>query len=225
MAVPRRLKLVFWLSLIPVALLVPAGTIAWPGAWIFVVLFIGGMFATMGWLKRHDPALFEQRTRSFRQPGQPRWDKVLGMALVVIWFGWLVLIGLETRWAGGPHTAVAVLAAGALAMIGAHLLIVWAFKANTFATTVVRLQAERGQTVIDTGPYTWVRHPIYSASLAVHVGTALLLGARWGLLVLPVLGVLLAVRAVLEERTLRTGLAGYDAYAARVRWRLVPGLW
>jgi protein-S-isoprenylcysteine O-methyltransferase Ste14 len=79
--------------------------------------------------------------------------------------------------------------------------------------------------VITSGPYAWVRHPIYAASLAIHAGTALLLGARWGLLGLPVLALLLGRRAVLEERTLRQGLAGYDAYAAQVRWRLIPGLW
>lgn len=221
----KRLKLAFWLSLIAVALFAAAGTLGWPGAWIFLVLFIGGQFAVMGWLKRHDPALFEQRTRAFRQPDQPRWDKAIGLALIVVWYLWLVLMGLEVRWAGGSRTPVFVLAAGALLLIAAYLLIVWAFKANTFATTAVRIQAERGQTVIDSGPYGWVRHPIYSASLAIHIGTALVLGARWGLSVLPVLTILIGLRAVLEERTLRRGLAGYGGYAARVRWRLVPGIW
>jgi len=221
----RRLKLILGLMLIAVSLFLPAGTLAWPEAWIFLVLFVGGLFVTMGWLKRHDPALFEQRTRPFRQAGQPSWDKAIGLGLVVVWFGWIALMSLETRWSGGPHTAAVAVAAGALAIVAAHFLIVAAFKANTYAVTVVRLQAERGQTVIATGPYGWVRHPIYTASLAVHIGTALLLGARWGLLGLPVLAILLALRAVLEERTLRQGLAGYDAYMARVRWRLVPFFW
>jgi protein-S-isoprenylcysteine O-methyltransferase Ste14 len=221
----RRLKLIFWLSLIAVALFVPAGTLAWPGAWIFLVLFIACQFAVMAWLKRHDPALFEQRTRAFHQPGQPRWDKVIGQALVVVWYAWLVLMGLDTQWAGSLHTPVVAVAVGALLLIAAHLLIVRAFKANTFATTAVRLQDERGQTVIDSGPYAWVRHPIYLASLAIHIGTALLLGARWGLLVLPVLALLIGLRTVLEERTLRGGLPGYCDYMTKVRYRLVPLIW
>ena len=219
----KRLRLICGLILIAVSLFLPAGTLAWPGAWIFLVLFIGSMFATMGWLKRHDPALFEQRTRPFRQAGQPRWDKAIGLAVAIVWYVWLALMSLETRWSGG--TPVVTVVAGALLIAAAHLLIVWAFKANTFATTVVRLQPERGQTVIDTGPYAWVRHPIYTASLAVHIGTALMLGARWSLLGLPLLAILLGLRAALEERTLRQGLAGYGEYAARVRWRLIPGLW
>lgn len=219
----KRLRLICGLILIAVSLFLPAGTLAWPGAWIFLVLFIGSMFATMGWLKRHDPALFEQRTRPFRQAGQPRWDKAIGLAVAIVWYVWLALMSLETRWSGG--TPVLAVVAGALLIAAAHLLIVWAFKANTFATTVVRLQPERGQTVIDTGPYAWVRHPIYTASLAVHIGTALMLGARWSLLGLPLLAILLGLRAALEERTLRQGLAGYGEYAARVRWRLIPGLW
>jgi protein-S-isoprenylcysteine O-methyltransferase Ste14 len=219
----KRLRLICGLILIAVSLFLPAGTLAWPGAWIFLVLFIGSMFATMGWLKRHDPALFEQRTRPFRPAGQPRWDKAIGLAVAIVWYVWLALMSLETRWSGG--TPVVTVVAGALLIAAAHLLIVWAFKANTFATTVVRLQPERGQTVIDTGPYAWVRHPIYTASLAVHIGTALMLGARWSLLGLPLLAILLGLRAALEERTLRQGLAGYGEYAARVRWRLIPGLW
>ena len=219
----RRLKLIVGLMLIAVSLFVPAGTLAWPGAWIFLVLFVGGLFVTMGWLKRHDAALFEQRIRPWRQPGQPGWDKAIGLAIALLWFVWIAAMSLERRGSdGAPAVAIAV---GALMIMAAHLLIIAAFTANTFATTVVRLQPERGQMVIDSGPYAWVRHPIYTASLAVHIGTALILGARWSLLGLPVLAILLGLRAGLEERTLRQGLAGYDDYAARVRWRLIPGVW
>jgi len=224
MARLKSLGRLFWLVLIGVCLFVPAGTLAWPGAWIFLLLFIGGMFATMGWLKRHDPALFEERLRSFgRQPDQPAWDKAFGLAMGTVWYGWLAAMGFEARGAAG--TPIAALGAGAGLMVAGYLLIVWSFKANTFAATVVRLQTERSQTVCDRGPYAIVRHPIYAASIAIHIGTALVLGARWGLLVLPLLIAMLAVRAVLEERTLRNGLPGYDDYAARVRFRLVPFVW
>jgi len=221
MARLKSLKRLFWLVLIGVCLFVPARTLAWPGAWIFLLFFLGGMFATMGWLKRHDPALFAERVRSFRQPGQPLWDKLFGLFMAVVWYAWIALMGFEAH----TSTPVASLAAGAALTITGFVLIAWSFKANTYAVTTVRLQSERGQTVCDTGPYALVRHPIYSASILVHVGTALLLGARWGLAVLPLLAAMLALRAVLEERTLRKGLPEYDGYAARVRYRLVPFVW
>jgi protein-S-isoprenylcysteine O-methyltransferase Ste14 len=224
MARSKSLKRLFWLALIGMCLFVPAGTFAWPGAWIFLLLFVGGMFVTMGWLKRHDPALFEERLRSFgRQPDQPVWDKAFGLAMGAVWYGWLVVMSFEARESAG--TPIAALAAGAALMAAGYLLIVQCFKANTFAATVVRLQAERGQKVVDRGPYALVRHPMYSASILIHIGTAALLGARLGLAVLPLLAVMLAVRAVLEERLLCSGLPGYAEYAVRVRWRLVPGLW
>ena len=90
----------------------------------------------------------------------------------------------------------------------------------------VRIQSDRGQTVVSTGPYRYVRHPMYSAAILWTVGTALLLGSWYGLLFgLVLLDGLMIVRAVLEERTLRAELPGYDAYMARVKYRLIPRVW
>jgi protein-S-isoprenylcysteine O-methyltransferase Ste14 len=217
--------LAFWQALVAVSLFVPAGTLVWPGAWIFLTLFIGGMFAMMAWLKRRDPALFAERTRLFRRPGQSGWDKAISLAIGIVWYAWIALMGLDMRWSGGPHTPAWLLAAGA-ALIGAGYLLVGAsFKANTFAAVAVRLQSERGQKVADTGPYAWVRHPIYSASVLTHLGTLFLLGSWRGAAGVIALVLLLGLRAVLEERMLRNGLAGYADYIRRVRWRLVPGIW
>ncbi len=99
-------------------------------------------------------------------------------------------------------------------------------RANSFAATTVRVQAERGQTVISTGPYAVVRHPMYGYALLLFGGAPLLLGSLWGLAAaLAVLLPLLAVRLLGEEAVLRDGLPGYRDYAARVRYRLVPGVW
>jgi protein-S-isoprenylcysteine O-methyltransferase Ste14 len=99
------------------------------------------------------------------------------------------------------------------------------FRENSFLSPMVRIQKERGQTVISSGPYRVVRHPMYAGFLLFVVGTALLLGSWLGLLAGVILAVAVARRAVLEERMLRAELDGYDAYAARVRFRLVPGVW
>jgi protein-S-isoprenylcysteine O-methyltransferase Ste14 len=96
---------------------------------------------------------------------------------------------------------------------------------NTFAAPVVKIQSERKHQVISTGPYAYVRHPMYAGAVLMILGTPLLLGSWYGLIVAAVLLALLALRAVKEENTLKAELEGYDAYAARVQYRLVPGIW
>ncbi len=97
--------------------------------------------------------------------------------------------------------------------------------ANSFAATTIRLQTERGQTVIATGPYAVVRHPLYASTLLFMVGAPLLLGSLWGLLGLAVFIPLLGARALSEEALLTPNLAGYADYVRKVRFRLVPGVW
>jgi protein-S-isoprenylcysteine O-methyltransferase Ste14 len=96
---------------------------------------------------------------------------------------------------------------------------------NSFAAPVVKIQEERGQKVITTGPYSYVRHPMYSGAILFFAGTALLLGSWWGLASVLFFLVLLAIRTFIEEQALRTGLRGYDEYAARVRYKLMPLVW
>jgi protein-S-isoprenylcysteine O-methyltransferase Ste14 len=101
----------------------------------------------------------------------------------------------------------------------------WVFRENSFAAPVVKVQAERGHHVIDTGPYAWVRHPMYSGVSLFFVGAPLLIGSWWGAAVAPLFVVLFAIRVRIEERTLMAGLPGYADYVARVRYRLLPGIW
>ena len=107
----------------------------------------------------------------------------------------------------------------------AELLVSTVLRANSFATTTIRLQAERGQTVVTTGPYAVVRHPLYASTLLFLIGAPLLLGSFWGLAGLVLFLPLLAIRALGEETLLLQGLPGYADYARRVKFRLAPGLW
>ncbi len=99
------------------------------------------------------------------------------------------------------------------------------FAANRFAAPVVKIQNERGHTVSDTGPYAYVRHPMYGFALLFLAGTPLMLGSWWGLACVPVMVVGIGYRAVREEQTLAENLPGYREYLARVRYRFVPGVW
>jgi protein-S-isoprenylcysteine O-methyltransferase Ste14 len=115
--------------------------------------------------------------------------------------------------------------AGGALVIAGFLGTLRVFRENSFAAPVVRVQSERAQHVIDTGPYALVRHPMYAAAMVYLIGVPLLLGSWCGLLAVPLFLVGLAPRAVLEERLLKRDLPGYTDYMTRVRYRLIPGIW
>jgi protein-S-isoprenylcysteine O-methyltransferase Ste14 len=114
---------------------------------------------------------------------------------------------------------------GALMIVGCLILVVFTFRENTYAAPVVRVQSERGHDVVTTGPYGYVRHPMYSGALLYLAGVPLLLGSWIGLAMTPLFIAMLGARTIMEERTLMTGLRGYADYVARVRYRFMPGIW
>jgi len=109
--------------------------------------------------------------------------------------------------------------------VGAFWLHFLTFRENSYLSPAIRIQSERGQKVIDTGPYRYVRHPLYTSMLGLTAGAALMLGSWLGLVAVPVLAIALAARAMLEESMLARDLPGYDEYMVRVRYRFVPYVW
>jgi protein-S-isoprenylcysteine O-methyltransferase Ste14 len=204
---------------------VSAGTLDWPGAWIFLGEWGGVGFALLGWLACHDPALLKESMGSIIQKGQTFWDKVFMSVMAVIWFGWLILMALDAKRWRLSHMPEALIGIGAVLILVGFFVVWLTFRENSFAAPMTRIQQERGQKVIDSGPYAVVRHLMYAGSLLYLAGMPLLLGSWLGLAVLPVMALFLTVRLFIEEHELRKGLAGYSDYAARVRYRLVPYLW
>ena len=204
------------------ALFLPAGTLAWPAAWVFFGLVFVWSLPVTWWLLKYDPVLIQERMR-FRP--QFVWDKVfIAIAFVFILF-WLVLMPLDAvrfHWSRMP---VELKTLGALVLVISLVVSFLTMRENPYSSGVVRVQKERAQTVISTGPYRYVRHPMYAAACLFFLGTALLLGSWYGVLCIPVFIVLFAVRAVLEERLLRKELEGYGAYMARVKYRFFPHVW
>ena len=219
------IRTAIWIAVMAVLLFVPAGTLRWPAGWVFLVE-IGAFGTAIGlWLARHDPALLAERMSMLVQPGQKRWDKVFMASIVVVWTAWLVLMALDAvRWRLS-HMPVWAQAAGAILIALCMYLAYLTMRVNSFAAPVVKIASERGHRVVDTGPYAYVRHPMYAGAVLFFIGTPLLLGSWYGLAVAPVLTAVIALRAVLEERMLAQELPGYRDYAARVRYRLVPGVW
>ena len=214
-----------WLVFMAALLFVPAGRLDWSGGWIFLAAFAISAVALGGWLAHHDPALLRARMGPLVQRGQKAWDKAFMITFLVLWHAWLVLMALDAgrwRWSTVPAWLQAV---GAIGFVLCMILCYFTFRANSYAAPVVRIQRERGQQVISSGPYRYVRHPMYGGALCLFVGAPLMLGSWLGLATAPLLVVLLATRAVLEERTLAEELEGYRDYAARVRYRFVPLVW
>ncbi|MDA9463919.1 methyltransferase family protein [Bradyrhizobium sp. CCBAU 53415] len=201
-----------------------AGTLHWPSAWTFLATsaLLGPLCGW--WLYRIDPALLAERLRPVLQKDQPAADKMFMTVFVVAMLAWLAVMGLDRRFQSSDMP-IALQALGLGLLLVSTLFTMWVFRENSFAAPVVKLQTERAQHVISTGPYAYVRHPMYSGLVLFFTGVPLLLGSWWGLAMMPLFIALFAVRIPIEERTLREGLPGYTDYMVRVPYRLVPGVW
>lgn len=211
-------------AVLAVILFPSAGTWRWPGAWIFLAEFLVLSLAVSAWMVRHAPGLLAERmSNPFKKPMRG-WDKAYVIAIFSGFAGWMVLIGLDRRF-GWSHPPVWLPIAGVVAIAAFYGISVATYRANKFATTSVRIQEERGHQVATGGPYRFVRHPLYAGAMGLILGVPLVLGSWWGLAGGVVLMLVVAARAVAEERFLMTELPGYAEYAARVRHRLIPGVW
>jgi protein-S-isoprenylcysteine O-methyltransferase Ste14 len=181
--------------------------------------------AIIVWLARVDPPLLKSRMSMRFHPDQTRWDRFFLASALPGFVLWLTLIAVDARrfaWSDVPLWAQVL---GAVLIALCMILVCWVFRFNSFAAPQVRIQADRGQRVVTGGPYRIVRHPMYAIALLYFLGAPLLLGSWWGLLPVPFFMAGLGVRAVREERVMRQALQGYDDYANRVRYRLLPGVW
>jgi protein-S-isoprenylcysteine O-methyltransferase Ste14 len=213
------------LFVMAVLLFASAGTIAWPEAWLFLAM-VGGIGVTAGlWFARHDPGLLMQRLAFPFQRGQPMWDKIILALFLALYFASFIVMGLDAiRWRTTRLPASAE-ALGAVSILAAYAIIWRVLAENSFAAPVVRIQEERGQKIVTTGPYAVVRHPMYGGAILFLLGTPLLLGSAYGLLLALVLILLLAVRSVFEERVLAARFPEYAAYREKVRYRFAPMIW
>jgi protein-S-isoprenylcysteine O-methyltransferase Ste14 len=206
-------------------LFVCAGTLLWPAGWAFLALFFGFALAIILWLARKEPELLAERMSSPMQSGQPLWDKVFVVAVMVLFVAWLILMPLDAVRFGWSEVPGWLQILGALGVVLSFYIMFLTFRENAYLALVVKVQEERGQSVVSTGPYRYVRHPMYASTFLFFPGSALLLGSWWGLMFCTVLLGLLVWRIPLEEGMLENGLAGYEEYARKVRYRLIPRVW
>jgi len=164
------------------ALFGTAGTFAWPAAWVYLVEFFGFVLAISIWLSNYNPELMRERMTGVGRADQKRWDKLFVAAASVVFYGWLVFMPLDAVRFQWSHVPIWLQSVGASLLAASFVLFFLVFRENSYLSPAVRVQRERGQTVISTGPYAYVRHPMYAAVIPYGVGTSLLLGllARTG---------------------------------------------
>lgn len=212
-----------WMAALGLLMFLPAGRLDWWQAWSFLAILTSTNLAIGVWLARNDPGLLQERVKMVGAAEPNPVNRVYMTVLLVAFHGWFLFMGWEARqpspW---PVWANVLGAAG----IVACMWIAWlTFRVNSFAASTVKVQAERAQTVISTGPYALVRHPMYFGASLWMLGMPLLIGTPWDLLgAAAVLGVIV-VRALGEEKMLAAGLPGYTDYMHKVRFRLIPGVW
>lgn len=215
-----------YMLLIPGLLLVVAGDGAWLMGWTYVALYVGSGIGSRLVALKVSPGMLSERARFAQAEGVNRWDRALMLLVALVGpIAMLVVAGLDHRFSWPPPLPTILQLTGAVLVAGGYLLGVWAMLVNEFFSAVVRIQKDRGHRVVTTGPYSVVRHPAYAGGIAAALATPLMLDALWAFApaALVVLG--MVVRTAMEDRVLRQELPGYHEYAAKVRFRLFPGLW
>ncbi len=203
-----------------------AGTWEWWRGWVLVAVTAGAAAVSMLTVFRKNEDLLKERMRPPIQKGQPLSDKILVLLFLVAFVGVILLAPMDAmRFHWRPPPSPGVAAVGLLLVIAGWTMITMTFHANSFAAPVVKFQEERGQYVIETGIYRFVRHPMYAGCIPLLLGMALWLGSWIAALSAIVPAVILAIRCVYEERFLREHLTGYEEYARKVRYRLIPFVW
>ncbi len=219
MPVSAYLKAIGFFVLAAVALFASAGTVTIVTFWIYLAILAAIIAAAFLWL---DPGMLRERMRPGGKPPP------LGLhAFTLITFLHWIVAGLDRgRFHWSDNVPPWLQATGLVTFAAGYALCFWAMAINRFFSSVVRIQSDRGQYVVTTGPYAVVRHPGYTAGVLIMLASGVALGSWLAAALITVASLpFLLRRAITEDRVLMAELAGYRDYARRVRWRLVPGLW
>ena len=200
-----------------------AGRLDWPAAWAFLIVYFLIALVTAVWMLSTNPELTQERARPGRNAKS--WDNLLVGLNLLLTLALFAVIGLDAGRYGWSEVPLGVRALGLLGFIPAFGLPLWAAQVNTYLSSRVRIQEERGHVVVAAGPYRYVRHPMYAGMICYDVSVPLLLGSWWGLAVGAALIAAVILRTVLEDRTLQRELPGYEAYRRQARYRVLPGVW
>jgi protein-S-isoprenylcysteine O-methyltransferase Ste14 len=221
----RALQLGIQFVLLAAILFLSSGRLDWWFAWVYLGIFVLGVAANSYVLLRTNPDLIAERARQFT-PETKNWDRILAtlwglMSGIVA----LMVAGLDKRFGWSPQIPLTVQLIAMLFHMFGSAFSAWALVSNAFFAGTVYVQIERGHAVVSAGPYRIVRHPGYAGWILSGLAVPVMLGSWWALVPATLAQAALVLRTALEDRTLREELPGYEEYAQRVRYRLLPGIW
>jgi protein-S-isoprenylcysteine O-methyltransferase Ste14 len=204
-------------------LFVPAGSISWARGWLFLLVLVTVLGVSAPYLWRINPEIFAAPSRI--HPGTKRWDRILLGFLFPAMIAIVPVGALDDGRFHWSRMSWWFVGLGYFLLITGTAITTWAQAVNRFFEPGVRIQTERGHHVVDTGPYAIIRHPGYFAACLLFAGIALALGSWWALIPAAFAALLIIIRTEWEDRMLHAKLDGYAAYAKRVAFRLIPGVW
>lgn len=217
---------IIYILIIPLLLLLLSGDWLWLEGWIFGVWLIIISGVTAIYLYRKDPELLVER---FKQPGsdnQKVWDQYFLYGFELLFLAWIIIMPLDSKryqWTTNFPWELKIL--GGIGLLISFFFLYRAFTDNTFLSPLVRIQTERNHHVVSTGVYGFVRHPMYLGAIFLFLGTPLLLGSQYGVLIGVIISLLLVARIRGEEKMLVEELEGYQDYTNQVKYRLIPLIW
>lgn len=202
--------------------LLPAGTTRFWRAWVYLAVFGGSTIAITTYLVRYDRALLARRLDAGpiaeRDPAQKLFSAIANVGFVALF----VVAGLDRRFRWSAVPAVASVVADAAVVLG-FVIVFFTFRANSYTSATITV-AER-QSLVDEGPYSVVRHPMYAGAFVMLVATPIALGSWRAFPAVLLMLLAIVARLIGEERYLLTHLDGYECYRRRVRFRIVPHVW
>jgi protein-S-isoprenylcysteine O-methyltransferase Ste14 len=201
-----------------------AGTFAWPEGWAYILIQFSSWTLMTLWLKKNNPELLAVRAELWKRTVKP-WDKVIVPFLITGFMALFALPGLDAVRYQWSHLPLSLKIIGFIGIVISNGIMFWVLKTNPYSSAAVEVQKERGHQVITTGPYRYVRHPMYVGGILMAVSTPLALGSLITFIPVLLLTAVIVVRTYLEDKTLHQELEGYVAYAETVRYRLLPGVW
>jgi len=197
----------------------------WWEAWAYAILSILGFVVSRMLVARRNADLLIERSRSIELQGAKSWDKILAPTLALGSLFILVVAGLDKVFGWTTPFSFNAKVLSLIVIVLGYVLGSWALIENRFFSGVVRIQTDRGQKVVSTGPYRFVRHPGYAGALWTFLFMPILLDSLWAFIPTLLLIGILILRTSLEDRTLQAELPGYADYAKKTRYRLLPGIW
>jgi protein-S-isoprenylcysteine O-methyltransferase Ste14 len=210
------------LAILALLLFLPARTLDYPQAWIYLVIFASATAFITVYLARKDPALLTRRLKAGPIAETRPFQKFVQIIAACAFMAIFLVAALDHR-SGWSLVPVFAQVLGGVLMVLGFLVVFVAFRDNTFASGTIGTW--ENQQVVSSGIYAGIRHPVYAGGLLMLCGTPLELGSFWALVPVAAVALLIVLRLLDEERFLKTDLSGYTEYCARVRSRLIPYVW